>query len=115
MSPELTEFLKVVMEQLAGNIWVQGAFVTLVTSMLRKYFAELDKSAKDPEQRGKIQAIVAVLSIVVSLLNAYLTGQLSHFDPKALLDAVQVAIVALGIHTGGKDVKKALGKYDGAK
>lgn len=106
--PEFNEFLKVLMDQFLTNPVLQGAFVSLVVAQLRKVFKSLDAKAKSPEEVKKVQALVMVLSVAVSLLSAYASNSLNTHNPKELVDVIIVIISALGTHQGGQDVKRLL-------
>ena len=108
------DILNVLIEQLKTNHMLQGAVLSVVISQARNIFKTLDAAAKDPKHVAIVQALLVILSTVVSVGSAYLTGNLSTIPVDALVQSVIVAgttiLTALGMHQAGKDIKAKLEK-----
>jgi len=106
----MDQLFKLLLDQFMSNPAIQGVVVSIALAKLRDIFKGLDSAAKDPAQVKNVQLLVGFLSLVVTLLTAWSTGHLSQVDPKLLENFLTVVIAALGTHTLGQDVKKAVAK-----
>ena len=106
----MDQLFKILLDQFMSNPAIQGVVVSIALAKLRDVFKGLDAAAKDPSQVKNVQLLVGFLSLVVTLLTAWSTGNLSQVDPKLLENFLVVVIAALGTHTLGQDVKKAVAK-----
>jgi|SRR5581483_5117684 len=119
------DFLKVLLDQFLNNPTFQGAILSVIYANVRRVNKTLDGMSQDPEQVKAVQAVISLLSVLTSLLVAYLQHKLSQTDPNAVFVAIQTALMALmgtfGAHAVGKAVKntetaKAIGaKLKGVK
>ena len=93
---------------LLTNPAAQGVIVSVVVAKLRDVFSSLDTAAKDPARVKEVQALVAFLSILVTVLSAWAGNKLTGIDPNLITNAVTAIIAAFGAHQIGTDVKAAV-------
>jgi len=108
------DLVSVFFNQLMSSPAVQSAAMGLLVKVgvdkLKTLFVKLDESG-DKSYSVHAQFLVALCSVLASLSDMYLKGDLHSFDPHVVTTfvttTVPVYLSALGFHLVQKDVKKA--------